>query len=338
MQREIDNLKRKLHHAQQRQSRSRLDMPSDDESVDDYRRRSRTPPSETFSHEGEHYQRCSHRSPSPRGLGNDAMSRALDQLSKSPFTHHIEGAILPQRFQQSTFAIYNGKIDHVEHVSQFNQRMAVHSRNEALMCKVFLSSLGPVAMRWFNGLKTNSIDSYRQLTQAFGSRFVTNCRAPQPLSALLLLSMHDGETLKAYSDIYWETYNEMEDNFDDVAIITFKNILPADHGLRNSLTSKPATSMRQLMDRINKYKRVEEDQLQGRGKDKVIPQERRDFRSDRYNNNCPRRDFVRQPETTNAQTVNTVFREPIHRVLEKIKNEPYFRCPNKMAGEPSRRD
>ena len=81
------------------------------------------------------------------------------------------------------------------------------------------------------------------------------------MSALLLLSMHDEETLKAYSDIYWETYNEMEDNFDDVAIITFKNSLPADHGLRNSLTGKPTTSMRQLMDRINKYKRVEEDQL-----------------------------------------------------------------------------
>ena len=36
------------------------------------------------------------------------------------------------------------------------------------------------------------------------------------------------------------------------------------------------------MDRIDKYKRVEEDQQQGKGKSKVISQERRDFRSDRY--------------------------------------------------------
>ena len=49
-------------------------------------------------------------------------------------------------------------------MSQFNQRMAVHSKNEALMCKVFPSSLGPATMRWFNGLKANSVDSYRQLT------------------------------------------------------------------------------------------------------------------------------------------------------------------------------
>ena len=49
----------------------------------------------------------------------------------------------------------------MEHVSQFNQKMAVHSKNEALMCKVFPSSLGPMAMRWFNSLKADSVDSYR---------------------------------------------------------------------------------------------------------------------------------------------------------------------------------
>ena len=112
--------------------------------------------------------------------------------------------------------------------------------------------------------------------------------------------MRDEETLKTYSGRYWEMYNEMDGNFDDVAINTFKSSLPAEHGLRKSLTGKPATSVRQLMDQIDKYKRVKEDQMQGRGKEKVIPQERRDFRSDRYNNNHPMRDFIGQPSTTNA--------------------------------------
>ena len=84
----------------------------------------------------------------------------------------------------------------------------------------------------------------------------------------------------------------MDDNFDDVAINTFKNSLPTEHGLRKSLTGKLATSVCLLMDRIDKYKRVEEDQLQGKGKEKVIPQERGDFRSDRHNSNRLRRDFA----------------------------------------------
>ena len=82
-------------------------------------------------------------------------------------------------------------------------------------------------------------------------------------------------------------FNEIDGDFDDVAISTFKVGLLAEHGLRKSLTGKLITSVCQLMDQIDKYKRVEEDQKQGKGKAKVIPQERRDFRSDRYNNNQP---------------------------------------------------
>ena len=80
-------------------------------------------------------------------------------------------------------------------------------------------------------------------------------------------------------------YNEIEGDFEDVAISTFKSGLLAKHGLRKSLTGKPVTSLCQLMDRIDKYKRVEKDQQLGKGKAKVIPQERRDFRSNRFNNN-----------------------------------------------------
>ena len=108
------------------------------------------------------------------------MSKALDRISQSPFTRRIELTELLQWFHQPTFAIYNSRTDPVEHVSQFNQRMAVHSRDEALMCKVFPSSLGPMPMRWFDGLKPNSINSFKRLTQAFGSRFITSSRVPRP--------------------------------------------------------------------------------------------------------------------------------------------------------------
>jgi len=63
-------------------------------------------------------------------------------------------------------------------VSHFNQRIAIHSRNEALMCKVFPSSLKPIAMRWFDGLEEGSISSYEELTRVFGARFVTCSRVP----------------------------------------------------------------------------------------------------------------------------------------------------------------
>ena len=66
----------------------------------------------------------------------------------------------------------------------------------------------------------------------------------------------------------------------------------------------------------------------------MIPQERRNSRSDRLQNNRPRRDFSGQPASANSQAVNVVFREPVQKVLEKVRNEPFFKWPNKMAGDP----
>ena len=82
-------------------------------------------------------------------------------------------------------------------------------------------------------------------------------------------------------------FNEINRNFDDIAIRTFKVSLPVEYDLRKSLTGKPIRSVRQLMDCIDEYKWVEEDQQQGKGKAKVISQDKRDFKSNKYNNNRP---------------------------------------------------
>ena len=94
----------------------------------------------------------------------------------------------------------------------------------------------------------------------FGSRFITCSTVPQPLDSLLSMSMREGETLKTYSDRYWEMFNEIDRDFDDVAIRIFKVGLPTEHDLRKSLTKKLVRSVRRLINCIDEYKRVKEDQ------------------------------------------------------------------------------
>ena len=53
----------------------------------------------------------------------------------------------------------------------------------------------------------------------------------------------------------------------------------------------------------------------------MISQERRDSRSDRIQNNRPWRDFAGQFGSANTQAVNVVFREPMQKVLEKVRNK-----------------
>ena len=178
LQREIEDLKRKLRCAQRKQIPSSSDVSSNDEGDASYRKCSETPPSESYSYEEEHFHKRRRKSSSGKGVGTKVMKKALSQISKSPFTRGIEKAKLPRRFHQPTFSMYNGRTDPVEHVSQFKQKMAVHSQDEALLCRVFPSSLGLMPMRWFNGLRTNSISSFKKLTQSFCSRFITCSRVP----------------------------------------------------------------------------------------------------------------------------------------------------------------
>ena len=107
------------------------------------------------------------------------------------------------KFTWPSFNSYDGKTDPVEHVSHYIHMMSLHTHNDALMCKVFPSSLGPKALRWFNGLRKGSIHSFTKLIQEFDARFITCSRVPQPMDALLFMKMRVGETLHSYANWYW---------------------------------------------------------------------------------------------------------------------------------------
>ena len=65
---------------------------------------------------------------------------------------------------------------------------------------------------------------------------------------------------------------------------------------------------------------------------------KRDPREGGYQGNLPIRDFSNQMSSTGVQLFNSLFKEPVYQILEKIKNEPYFKWPNKMGGDSSRRN
>ena len=75
------------------------------------------------------------------------------------------------------------------------------------------------------------------------------------------MSMEEGETFRAYSDHYWELYNEIEENNERVAASNFKVSLPIDFKLKTSLTLQLVMDMHKLMERVENYKRLEDDRL-----------------------------------------------------------------------------
>ncbi|XP_065624849.1 uncharacterized protein LOC136065497 [Quercus suber] len=189
----------------------------------------------------------------------DAMSRALRRVARSPFSDEIERAQMSGRFSRPSFILYDGKTDPFEHVSHYIQMMSLYNQNDALMCKVFPSSLEPTILRWFNGLRKGSIHNSGELIQEFEDQFMTCSWVPQLVDALLSMKMGVGENLLSYASWYWELYNEIGGGNEKVAASTFRLCLLEDSELRESLTKRPPENIQQLMRRIEEYKRLEDD-------------------------------------------------------------------------------
>jgi hypothetical protein len=137
--------------------------------------------------------------------------------------------------------------------------MALHNSNDALMCRIFPSSLGEVGLRWFDRLDHGSIRSWQEMSESFTARFITNTRKPKEIDALLALKMKAEETLKSYSARYREVYNVIDACDEDIVVKTFWFGLHQDIKLRRSLTKMPLINMADLMTCLKEHIRVEDD-------------------------------------------------------------------------------
>ena len=87
------------------------------------------------------------------------------------------------------------------------------------------------------------------------------------------------------------------------------------------------------MKHIKEYKRLEDNQKQSKGRALIISHPRQGGFQTR-----PWKDLRIQEPDTQTGEVNVTSKEPVHNIVYRIKNEPYFRWPNKMGGDPSKRN
>ena len=177
------------------------------------------------------------------------------------------------------------------------------------------------------------------MVEAFVARFITNSQKTREMDALLTMKLQDNETLKDYSTKFQETYNNIDGCGEEVAVRTFKLGLPLGTGLRQSLTKRPAPTLGKLMHRIDQFIRVEEDgggtmSVQTVAQPKVIIPRPSARPSNAAKNLSSPSDFL----APFFRTFQTVFKELIYKLMEKIKRKPFFVWPKKLLGNPALRD
>ena len=134
------------------------------------------------------------RSPSPRRN----LDPALDNMSSSPFVPAILNHDAPSHFALPKFQMYDGFQDPFDHLMHFCQIMMLQTGNNALLCKVFPSSLAIPALSWFHRLAPNTVTSFCCLSEKFVTQYMCSVRRKQSASSLFHVRMRRFESIRDF--------------------------------------------------------------------------------------------------------------------------------------------
>ena len=78
----------------------------------------------------------------------------------SPFSVEIQKEVLPLNVRRPHLEQYERTSDPEDHLAYFLNTLQLHNFSDAIMCKLFASSLKGVARSWFSQLLTGSIKTF----------------------------------------------------------------------------------------------------------------------------------------------------------------------------------
>lgn len=283
------------------------------------------------------------------------------ELGVSPFSWEIRNFPLPEKFSIPRFTLYDGASDPAAHLRHFTQRMSVWGDIGHLNCRVFSSSLGDLPLRWFCALPGGSILGWRQLTGSFLEKFQAHRVIPKTNQDLMAMRMRRDENITRFTKRFWTIYSQIEDANEQLAVMCFKEALLPGTELRRELVRYPVGTMKALMTRVNQFVEQEEDETRarenfglklqdGRFEDRPPQKDRKPFRKEERGRQTTPASPTAAPRSTSEgrmknrppsdayRAVNTIFKEPIYRILTKIKTQPFFSRPQPMKSDPSARD
>ncbi|KAK3000809.1 hypothetical protein RJ639_022457 [Escallonia herrerae] len=226
---------------------------------------------------------------------------------------------------------YDGTGDPMEHLARFTSGMNLHLVPDQIMCRAFPVTLKGAAHVWFQHLASRSISCWAQLAESFRNNFLTSRIQRKNSSALFRIVQGPKESLKSYYARF-NTEKLLIDNLDSgVTFAAMARGVRPGTPLRFSLNKRPPEHMADLLDRVEKYLRAEEDSITTTQDEGTSGQKRRDR---------PEGKILEEPKRSRTTlskhfTPLTTSREHI---LNQIKGQDILKWPKPMRMPADRRD
>ncbi|PON57911.1 hypothetical protein PanWU01x14_170010 [Parasponia andersonii] len=130
---------------------------------------------------------------------DDLAEQTVRGINRTAFADWIQMEPRPRDFMTPTFRPFEGKTDPLDHIYHFQQKMALETRDEAVTCKVFSTTLVGPALLWFRQLPEKSINGFEDFCRLFLRQYAAD-ESPREylLRFLEVMSLvHNADSIQA---------------------------------------------------------------------------------------------------------------------------------------------
>ncbi|KAM1124829.1 hypothetical protein ACFX2B_039704 [Malus domestica] len=169
---------------------------------------------------------------------DEALRRDVTNMSRSSFADEIEQTEPPPKFSMPHFTSFKGDEDPERHLKHYRNAMVLYRNNDALMCKIFATTLQGEAQDWFHTLPARSIQNFDDLSLVFTKEYSSYRSIKKKSDHLFNVKKNPKESLRDYVKRFKAEKVKIVGCDNSIASAAFQKGLPADHPLFGELIMK----------------------------------------------------------------------------------------------------
>ena len=126
------------------------------------------------------------------------------------------------------------------------QIMTLQTGNDALLCKVFPSSLASPALSWFHLLAPHTINSFYYLSERFVTQYMCSVRQKQSVTSLFHVQMGRSKSIRDFMKRFGAVVLQLETVSPDTVLQALKQVIRPNTQFFDSLSLHPPTTIDEL--------------------------------------------------------------------------------------------
>ena len=238
---------------------------------------------------------------------------------------------------------YDGTRDPFDYIATFKTTMHLQGVPDEIMCRAFPTTLKGLARVWFSKIPLNSVSSFEKLSKLFVNNFIRRQRHKRSSSSLLTIEQGENESLRSFITRFNRKALTVDEVDDKLLLAAFHNGVNFDFFI-HKLYEKEPQSMAELVHSAQNFMNVE---------DVIIAKKRK--RAERTEANSmrhaeqgphPKKGQVEEKKDRDNKKASpfarnqqyTPLNTPFEQVLMQIKDGPSLKWPEKMKGDPNKRN